>query len=45
MDNTGEIMNELLENPEKMGTLLNLVHEQPKLAQSRLASLSNSDKD
>jgi hypothetical protein len=44
LDNTGEIMNELLENPEKMGTLLNLVHEQPKLAQSRLASLSNSIK-
>ena len=44
MDNTGEIMNELLENPEKMGTLLNLVHEQPKLAQNRLASLSNSIK-
>ena len=44
MDNTGEIMNELLENPEKMGTLLNLVREQPKLAQSRLASLSGSIK-
>ena len=44
LDNTGEIMNELLENPEKMGTLLNLVHEQPKLAQNRLASLSNSIK-
>ena len=44
LDNTGEIMNELMENPEKMGTLLNLVHEQPKLAQNRLASLSNSIK-
>ena len=44
MDNTGEIMNELLENPEKMGTLLNLVHDQPKLAQNSLASLSNSIK-
>ena len=44
MDNTGEIMNELLDNPEKMGTLLNLVHEQPKLAMNRLASLSNSIK-
>ncbi len=42
MDNTGEIMNELIENPEKMGTLLNLINEQPKLAQQRLASLSNS---
>jgi hypothetical protein len=42
MDNTGEIMNELIENPEKMGTLLNLINEQPKLAQQRLASLSSS---
>ena len=42
MDNTGEIMNELIENPEKMGTLLNLINEQPRLAQQRLASLSNS---
>jgi len=44
MDNTGAIMHELLENPEKMGTLLNLVHEQPKLAQQRLASLGQSIK-
>lgn len=42
MENTGEIMNELIDNPEKMGTLLNLVNEQPRLAQQRLASLSNS---
>lgn len=42
MDNTGEIMNELIENPEKMGVLLNLINEQPKLAQQRLASLSSS---
>lgn len=42
MDNTGEIMNELIENPEKMGTLLNLINEQPKIAQQRLASLSSS---
>ena len=42
MDNTGEIMNELIENPEKMGTLLNLINEQPRLAQQRLASLSSS---
>lgn len=42
MDNTGEIMNELIENPEKMGTLLNLINEQPRIAQQRLASLSNS---
>ena len=42
MENTGEIMNELIDNPEKMGTLLNLVNEQPRLAQQRLASLSSS---
>ena len=42
MDNTGEIMNELVENPEKMGVLLNLINEQPKLALQRLASLSSS---
>jgi hypothetical protein len=43
MDNTGEIMNELIENPEKMGTLLSLINnEQPRLAQQRLASLSGS---
>jgi len=42
MDNTGDIMNELIENPEKMGTLLNLINEQPRLAQQRLASLSSS---
>ena len=42
MDNTGEIMNELIENPEKMGTLLNLINEQPRIAQQRLASLSSS---
>ncbi len=44
MDNTGEIMNELLENPEKFGILLQLVKEQPKLALSRMASLSGSIK-
>ena len=44
MDNTGDIMNELLDNPEKMGVLLNLIHEQPRLAQQRMASLGNSIK-
>ncbi len=42
MDNTGDIMNELIENPEKMGVLLNLIHEQPKLAMQRMASLGKS---
>jgi hypothetical protein len=44
LENTGEIMNELLENPEKFGTLMQLVKEQPKLAQQRLSSLGNSIK-
>lgn len=44
MDNTGDIMNELIENPEKMGTLLNLIHEQPRLAMQRMASLGTSIK-
>ncbi len=44
LDNTGDIMNELVENPEKMGILLNLINEQPKLAQQRLASIGNSIK-
>lgn len=44
LDGTGAIMNELLENPEKMGNLLMLMNEQPKLAQQKLASLGNSIK-
>ena len=44
LDNTGDIMNELLENPEKMGSLLNLIHEQPRLAMQRMASLGQSIK-
>ena len=44
MDNTGDIMNELIDNPEKMGILLNLIHEQPKLAQQRMSSIGNSIK-
>jgi len=44
LENTGDIMNELVENPEKMGSLLNLIYEQPRLAQQRIASLSNSIK-
>lgn len=44
MENTGDIMNELVTNPEKMGVLLNLVYEQPKMAMQRMMSLSNSIK-
>lgn len=44
MDNTGDIMNELLDNPEKLGVLLHLVQEQPKLAMQRMASLGQSIK-
>lgn len=42
LENTGDIMNELVVNPEKLASLLTLIHEQPKLAQQRLASLGNS---
>ena len=38
MDNTGDIMNELVENPDKMGNLLNLINEQPRLAMQRMAT-------
>lgn len=45
LENSGDIMNELMENPEKMSSLLTLIREeQPKLAQQRLASLGNSIK-
>ena len=44
LDNTADIMNELVENPEKMGVLLNLIHEQPKLAQQRMSSIGQSIK-
>lgn len=45
LENTGDIMNELIENPEKMSSMLTLIREeQPRLAQQRLASLGNSIK-
>ena len=44
LDNTADIMNELIDNPEKMGVLLNLIHEQPKLAQQRMSSIGQSIK-
>ncbi len=44
LENTGDIMNELIDNPEKMGIILNLVDEQPFLAKQKLMSLSNSIK-
>ena len=44
MDNTGDIMKEVIDNPEKMDTLLNLSYSQPYVAQKKLASLSQSIK-
>ena len=44
MENTGDIMNELLENPEKMSNLILLSYTQPKLAAKKMADLSNSIK-
>jgi hypothetical protein len=44
MDNTGDIMKELLDNPMKMGNLLTLMNSQPRLAQKAMLDLSNSIK-
>ncbi len=44
MENTADIMKELVDNPMKMGNLLMLMHTQPKLAQSAMMELSNSIK-
>lgn len=44
LDNTAEIMKELLDHPEKMGNLIGLSHAQPSLARKRMADLSNSIK-
>lgn len=44
MENTGDIMNELLENPMKMGNLIALAHTQPKLAMRQMMDLSTSIK-
>jgi hypothetical protein len=44
MENTADIMAELLDNPMKMGNLLTLQYTQPKLAQKAMHDLSNSIK-
>lgn len=43
-ENTGDIMKEVLDNPTKMESLLNMAYNQPHLAQKALASLSESIK-
>lgn len=44
MENTGDIMKELTDNPLKMGNLLTLMYTQPKLAQKAMIDLSQSIK-
>jgi hypothetical protein len=44
MENTGDIMKELLDNPAKLGELTTLVHTQKPLAQKAIQSLSASIK-
>jgi hypothetical protein len=44
MENTGEIMKEVLDNPSKMESLLNMAYNQPYQAQKALKSLSDSIK-
>lgn len=44
MENTGDIMKEVLDNPNKMESLLNMSHNQPYQAQKALKSLSDSIK-
>lgn len=44
MENTADIMKELVDNPMKMGTLLTLMQNQPRMAQKAMADLSNSIK-
>lgn len=44
MENTGDIMNELIENPMKMGNLVSLLYTQPKLAAKAIQNLSQSIK-
>lgn len=44
MENAGDIMNELIENPMKMGNLTSLIYTQPKLAEKAIIELSNSIK-
>jgi thioredoxin-like negative regulator of GroEL len=44
MENTGDIMKEVLDNPSKMESLLNMAYNQPYQAQKALKSLSDSIK-
>lgn len=44
MENTADIMKELLDNPMKMGNLMTLMYTQPKMAQKAMMELSNSIK-
>lgn len=44
MENTGDIMKELIDNPMKMGNLMTLMYAQPKMAQRAMIDLSNSIK-
>ena len=44
MENTGEIMKEVMDNPTKMESLLNMAYNQPYQAQKALKSLSDSIK-
>jgi hypothetical protein len=44
MENTGDIVNELITNPMKMGNLLALLYAQPKMAQRAMNDLSQSIK-
>jgi uncharacterized protein (UPF0335 family) len=44
LDNTGDIMKEVLDNPTKMESLLNMAYNQPYQAQKALKSLSDSIK-
>lgn len=44
LENTGDVMKELLDNPSKMIQVLGGIKEQPFLAQETLSSLSNSIK-
>ncbi len=44
MENTGEIMKELVDNPMKLGNMLALAQHQPMLAKREMMALSNSIK-
>lgn len=44
LDNTGEIMKDVLDNPAKLESLMNQAHNQPNLAMKSLKSLSESIK-